>query len=137
MLRGRGPPPWDPKNMKIHVFDYFLSVLGPPKAPRSMPEDMAVDPESIRPRGSMATPFSPDLMFSESRFGCSRNQKSGPIKNQIWPESGRHGFVCRDTWCKLIGGCPRTFGTGPWAPKRCGKAAPGAVYTCRHPPRDL
>ena len=65
-------PPGDPKNMKINVFVWFLPVLGPPKAPRGMPEAMAVDPESISPRGGMATPFSPGLMFSGPRFGLAK-----------------------------------------------------------------
>ena len=46
--------------------------MGAPKAPRSMPEAVAVDPESISPNGGMATPFSPDLMFSGPRFGLAK-----------------------------------------------------------------
>ena len=61
--RRGGPPPRDPKNMKINVFDGFIAVLGLAKAPRGMPEAVAMDPESISPNGGMATPFSPDLMF--------------------------------------------------------------------------
>ena len=58
--------------MKIIVFDYLLSVLGPPKASRGGPEAVAVDPESISPRGGMATPFSTDLMFLGPRIGLAK-----------------------------------------------------------------
>ena len=60
--------------MKINVFlwIYYITVLGFPKAHRGMPEAVAVDPESISPRGSMATPFSPDLMFSGPDFGLAK-----------------------------------------------------------------
>ena len=62
-----------PENMKICVFDDLLTVLGRPKAPRGMPEAMALDPESISPNGGMATPFSlDDLMFSGPRFGLAK-----------------------------------------------------------------
>ena len=37
-----------------------------------MPEAVAVDPESISLNGGMATPFSPDLMFSVPGFGLSK-----------------------------------------------------------------
>ena len=50
--------------MKIVFFVIFVAGGGGAKAPRGMPEAVAVDPESISPRGGMATPFSPDLMFS-------------------------------------------------------------------------
>ena len=58
--------------MKINVFGGFIAVLGLPKAPRGMPEAVAVDPESISPNGGMATPFSPDLMFSGPGFGLAK-----------------------------------------------------------------
>ena len=70
--REGGEPPRDPKNMKISVFGRFLAVWSPPKAPRGMPEAVAMDPESISPREGMATPFSPDLMFSGPRFGLAK-----------------------------------------------------------------
>ena len=69
MPRGGG---WDPKNMKIVVFEGFVAVWDAPKAPRGMPEAVAVDPESISPNGGMATPFSPDLMFSGPRYGLAK-----------------------------------------------------------------
>ena len=37
-----------------------------------MPEAVAVDPESISPNGGMATPFSPDLMFSGPGLGLAK-----------------------------------------------------------------
>ena len=37
-----------------------------------MPEAVAVDPESTSPNGGMATPFSPDLMFSEPGLGLAK-----------------------------------------------------------------
>ena len=49
-----------------------MTVLGGPKAPRGMPEAVAVDPESISPNGGMATPFSPDLMFFGPGFGLAK-----------------------------------------------------------------
>ena len=49
-----------------------MAVWGGPKAPRGMPEAVAVDPESISPNGGMATPFSPDLMFSGTGFGMAK-----------------------------------------------------------------
>ena len=58
--------------MKIVVFEGFVAVWGGPKAPRGMPEAVAVDPESISPNGGMATPFSPDLMFSGPGFGLAK-----------------------------------------------------------------
>ena len=58
--------------MKIVVFREFVAVCGGPKAPRGMPEAVAVDPESISPNGGMATPFSPDLMFSAPGFGLPK-----------------------------------------------------------------
>ena len=68
MPRGADPPR-NPKNMKIFVWDGFMVVLGFPKAPRGMPESVAVDPDSISPREGTATSFSPDLMFSGPGFG--------------------------------------------------------------------
>ena len=61
----------EPKNMKIYVCGCFLVVWSSPKAPRGMPEAVTVDPESISPREGMATPFSPDLVFSGPRFGLA------------------------------------------------------------------
>ena len=49
-----------------------MAVWRTPKAPRGMPEAVAMDPESISPNGGMATPFSPDLMFSRSGFGLAK-----------------------------------------------------------------
>ena len=118
MPRGeREGPPQGPERHENLCLWRFLGPLELPQGPRGMPEAVAVDPESISPRGGMATPFSPDLMFSGPGFGCSGKQNSGPGKHQIWLESGRHGSVCCDTWLKLIGGFPRTFWTGPRAPK--------------------
>ena len=58
--------------MKIIVFGGFVAVWGGPKAPRGMPEAVAVDPESISPNGGMATPFNPDLMFLGPGFGLAK-----------------------------------------------------------------
>ena len=58
--------------VKIVVFERFVAVWGAPKAPRGMPEAVAVDPESISPNGGMAPPFSPDLMFSGPGFGLAK-----------------------------------------------------------------
>ena len=58
--------------MKIDICGGFLAVWSSPKAPRGMPEAVAVDPESISPNGGMATPFSSDLMFLGPRFGLAK-----------------------------------------------------------------
>ena len=70
MPRGGGGA--DAKNMQINVVCGFFAVWSPSKVPRGMPEALAADPESISPRGGMATPFSPDLMFSKPRFGLAK-----------------------------------------------------------------
>ena len=57
--------------MKIFVFEGLVTVWGVLRPPRGMPETVAVDPESISPNGGMATPFSPDLMFSGPGLGLA------------------------------------------------------------------
>ena len=82
--------------MKIAVFQRIVAVFGAPKAPRGMPEAVAVDPEDISANGGMATPFSPDLMFSGLGFGLAkalepegRKIKSG-LNGAARP---RHGLI--------------------------------------------
>ena len=64
-----------------------MAVWVAPKAPRGMPEAVAVDPESINPNASMATPFSPDLIFLGPRFGLAKALE--PEAQKI--ESGLNG----------------------------------------------
>ena len=63
----------------MFVDDFWL--FWAPKALRGMPESVAVDPESISPNGGMATPFSPDLMFSVPRFGLAKALEPERRKN--------------------------------------------------------
>ena len=102
--------------MKIVVFEKFVAVWGTPKAPRGMPEAVAMDPESISPNGGMATPFSPDLMFLGLGFGLARRPWNQRPKNQIWLERGRQTsprahINSPDSW-----GLPLPLDS-PWAQK--------------------
>ena len=80
---GGVPPTQGPEKYENQCFWQIFSRLELPKAPRGMPEAMAVDPESISPRGGMATPFSPDLMFSGPRFGLAKALKSEAEKSNL------------------------------------------------------
>ena len=69
--------------MKIVVMERFVAVWGTPKALRGMPEAVAVDPESISPNGGMATPFSPDLMFSRPGLGLAMALEPEAAKSNL------------------------------------------------------
>ena len=69
--------------MKICVSGGFMAVWGAPKAPRGMAEAVAVDPEGINQNGGMATPFSPDLMFSGPGFGLAKALESEVEKSNL------------------------------------------------------
>ena len=61
-----------------------------------MPEAVAVDPESISPNGGMATPFSPDLMFSGPGFGLAQrpwNQRPKIRSGLNGAARPRHGLI--------------------------------------------
>ena len=58
-------------------------MLGVPVAQRGIPESVAVDPESISPRGGMATPFSPVLMFLGPEFGLAKALEAEAEKSNL------------------------------------------------------
>ena len=60
-----------------------MAVWGALRPPRGMPEAVAVDPESISPNGSMAIPFSPDLMFLGPGFGLAKALKPEAEKSNL------------------------------------------------------
>ena len=84
-----------PQIRQNHGFSGFLQIFcdgfGGSKATTAMPESTAVGPESVGPNRGMATPFSPDFVFSEPLLSCSRSPKQAR-KPAVRPGSLEFGF---------------------------------------------